>query len=272
MQQVRYRGPTGPVGADVNPIVGIAGFAAFGIGLWVLVCVARLVLAAISFAIAPPDWTTVPGLAANIIENAVCGLFAGLVIGGLLAWGRKPDKLGESFLSALFNKGLAGPDINALFWGRVVLSGVVGWTVGRVAGGVGMIALPPSLSGAAHTVLTASAAPIVLFVGGGLGGSGGTDFFSLLFLFLVLIALVIVVALIASALLHLALWGVMGMTKGAVKAYIVELLKPRIGEDGKPPDKIAPMIIAMERGFVVGVILGVCESVFTTWGILIVTK
>ena len=240
--QMRSRS-TGPVGSDVDPVVGGLSLAAVCVGVWALVCAARLILAAISFALAPPDWITVRGLAANIFENAICGLFAGLAIGIFMAWGRKPGNLGSSFLSALFNKNLAQPDLDALFWGRVVLSGVVGWIVGRVAGSVGIIALPPSWSLNAQTVLHATNTPLALFIGGGMGGPGGTDFFPLVFLFIVIVLLIIVVALLASVLLHLLLWGVMGMSKGAVKAYVVELLMPRADENGEKPDKVAPVVV-----------------------------
>src|ERR1043166_744503 len=183
---MRSQTPVGSAVNDINPFVGFLGLAGVVIGIWALVCAARLILAAISALLAPPDWITVPGLAANIFENAICGLFAGLAIGVLMAWGRKPGNLASSFLSALFNKNLAQPDLDALFWGRVVLSGVVGWIVGRTAGGVGIIALPSSWSLNAQTILHATNTPLGRFIGGDFGGPGGTDFFPLLFLFVVI--------------------------------------------------------------------------------------
>jgi hypothetical protein len=240
------------------------GFAA--VGVWGLICATRLIFAAIGFALTPPTWNTVPGLAVNILENAICGLMAALAIGIILFWGRKPGKLTESFVSALFNGNLAKPDINAVFWGKVVLSGAVGWTVGRVAGGAGIVALPPTIASSGPVLFGSGKVPLVMFIGGGYGGPGGTDFLPLVFLFVVVFLMIVLLAAVAGTLLHLALYGVAGMTKGGVRAYVLALIKPRAEPGSEPDQSTHPVIVGMQRGFIVGVIVGAFDAAFTTWG------
>jgi hypothetical protein len=170
-RMIQSRGTQGVAG-DQNPIAGIAGLAIMGVGVWVLICAARLILSAIEFAWTVPTWNSVPGLAVNIFENAICGLMAALAIGILQAWGRKPGHLTELFVPALFHGGLAQPELNATFWGKVALSSSVGWIVGRVAGAAGMIALPPAMSSSASILFSNHSVPLVIFLGGGLGGPG----------------------------------------------------------------------------------------------------
>jgi hypothetical protein len=241
------------VASGENPVVGLIGLTVMGVGVWGLICATRLLFAAIGFAFTPPTWSNVPGLAVNILENAICGLMTALAIGIVMAWEKKPGS------------NLPHPELNAAFWGKVVLFASIGWAVGRVAGAAGTIDLPPAMSNSAYVLFSSDKVPLVMFIDGRLGGPGGTDFLSLAFLFLVLLIMIVMLAVLVGTMLHLALYGVAGMTKGG-KAYVSKLISSRIEPNIEVDNDTHPVVVGMQRGFIVGVIIGTCEAVFTTWG------
>jgi hypothetical protein len=112
--------------------------------------------------------------------------------------------------------------------------------------------------------------PLVAFIGGGaggFGGSGGLGFWGTLFLFFVVLAMVIIIAVVVGVVLHVLLFGIVGMTKGGVEAYVSRLITRRIPSGRySTEDKRQPIVIGIRRGFIVGLIMGLFETVFTTWG------
>jgi hypothetical protein len=56
------------------------------------------------------------------------------------------------------------------------------------------------------------------------------------------------------------------MTKGGVKAYVLKLISPRADSTTESEKQTHPVVVGMQNGFVIGVIVGTLEAVFTTWG------
>jgi hypothetical protein len=252
------RGPTGPISSGTS-ITDILAIPVFGIALWALVCAAGVTMSGIAGAVSLIAAGKTADIASNILLNGIGGVFAGLAVVAFRGWSRKPGHTGESFVSALFNKGLMTPELDHIFWRRALLGGLIGGIVGAVNGGAGFLNFPQFLSGSAAAVMHDRTLAITAFIGGGAGGGG---IFSLIFLIIVMIVAAIIVALIAGFLLHLLLYGVAGATKGATKAYIVRALQDK--DDGDQH----PISSGLVRGFIVGVATGIFEAVFTTLGLI----
>jgi hypothetical protein len=254
------RGPMSSTGG--NPIAGLLGLGVFGVAIWGVVCAAQIILSAVSGILDVIATGWIGEIANNIILSAIGGALAGLVIVAMRSWPQKPSHTTESFISALFHKGLAAPQIGEAFWAKALLGGVIGAIVGAISGGAGIVNFPQFFSGSTESVIQNHALAIMGFAGGGFGGPEGGGVFSLICLIIVVIIVAVIVALIAGFLLHLLLYGVAGATKGATKASVVRMLIDKKKEIDRP------ILDGLVRGFIVGVTVGLLQAGFTAAGIL----
>jgi hypothetical protein len=245
-----------------NPITSLLGLAAFGIFIWGTVCAARIIFTAVSGILEVMAAGWIGEIANNIALSAIGGASAGLVIVAMRSWPKKPDHTTESFVSALFHKGLAAPHLGEGFWFKTLLGGVIGAIAGGISGGAGIVSFPQFFSGSAATTMQNHALAIIGFAGGGFGGPEGGGILSVLFLIIVVVIITVLVALIAGFLMHLLLYGVAGATKGASKAYVLRLLNDK--QDGRHQ----PIRAGLVRGFIVGMAVGVLQAGFTATGII----
>src|SRR5437868_809891 len=109
------RNTSGPVGG--NPILGAIGLLAMGISLWVLACAAAVTLSGLSLLLDLSLHGGPAGIIQNVLMSGVAGIFAGVAMAIVRCWPRKTSALTKSFISALFSKGLAEPQLDAVFWG-----------------------------------------------------------------------------------------------------------------------------------------------------------
>ena len=245
-----------------NPITGLLGVAAFGVFIWGAISAARIIFSAVSGILDVIAVGWMGELAENIVLSAIGGGSAGLVIVAMRSWPKKPNHTTESFVSALFHKGLAAPYLGEGFWFKTLLGGVIGAITGAISGGAGIVNFPQFFSGSAATTMHDHALAIIGFAGGGFGGPEGGGIFSLLALIVVVILIAVFVALIAGFVVHLLLYGLAGATKGASKAAVLHVLKDK--EDGRDQ----PIMDGLARGFVVGVAVGLLQAGFTATGII----
>ena len=238
--------------------MGFVSLAVFGLGLWGFISAVRVLLAATSFLMSDAGLDTIPGLVANIAQSIFFGLCAGAVVAFMRATVKSTGQI-ESFISALFNRRLAMPELDAHFFGQVALAGSIGIAVGYITGAAGATAWPAAWSQTSADVLTA-ATPIVAFAGGGFGGPGA-GFWGVIMLILVVLFLTLIVAALSSLLIHLLILGIAGATKGGVRSYTVTLL----GGDpsSERPDVKRVVRQAMQRGFIVGGLMALIQSIST---------
>lgn len=252
-----------------NPVAGIVSLGVAGVSIWALVCAARMTISAVGFVLGALANGGPIGLGTNVLQSAVGGAFAGVAIIILRNWSRRHSAPIEPFLSAVFGKHLGGPAIDRVFLGRVVLGGFVGFLVGALHGGQGILSFPQFLFQTTADVLSQKTYPIMVLVGGGFGGPGGTGFWSLAFLILVIVVAAVLSGLVIALLVHLALaiatGTLTGSVKGGVKAYVVRLLDDR--SDQAALANPHPIVSGMARGALVGLIVGVVEAAFTAWGV-----
>jgi hypothetical protein len=182
-------------------------------------------------------------------ENAVVGSLGGLATGMAAVW-----------------RDEACPRFGPVFWGAALSVGLTGFIVAAFAGAVGALGLPPDISASAHAIFSANAVPIMVFIGGGIQGAGGAGAFSLAFLFVVVLLMIVALALQVAIVLHLVYWLVATRSKGAPAAYFGDLIRTRAPAISQPAEKLRPIIVGMQRGLVVGALLGLAEAAFTTWG------
>jgi hypothetical protein len=259
-------GPTQSTGIG-GMIVGAIGLGAIGVSVWGLVCAARITFSALSLLIDIITDGGPSGLVRVVVLNGVAGVLAAAAVAILRSWPRKTGRLSESFVSALFNKGLAAPGLDGVFIGRVILGTIVGFLVGAANGASGFINFPQFVSEThGAEVFRSTVYPIAAFLGGGFGGPGGTDVWSLLFLVIVIILAALLVGLLAGFLLNVVLAGVGGTVKGGTKAYITKILTERTkGERTQEPH---PILAGMRQGLLIGLIIGILESIFTILGVV----
>jgi hypothetical protein len=248
-----------------NPISGIIGLAFTALSIWGLVCAARIIFATVSLLLKGLGGGLAATITVNIALSAVAGFFAAVGTEILRQNYRRASKYGGHFISSLFQKRLGESMLDSVFWGRVVIGGCVGLAAGAVNGSMGILNFPQFLWGTAGRIIHESSYPIIAFVGGGFGGPGGTGFFSLAFLVLVIIISAVLAAFLIGFLLHLLMYGIAGMTKGATKAYLTDILRDQSAGEGKDDH---PVVAGMRRGFYIGLIVGIIESVFTVLGII----
>lgn len=261
---------TGPVrtSSTGNPILGFVGIGAVGISIWALYSAAGVTLSAVSQTLSAVFGEANPAIVDSLILSGIAGAFAGVAVAALRSLTRKPNRLAESFVSALFSGGLAAPARDRVFWGRVFLGGGIGFAIGAMNGASGILSFLHPFSDSAAAVLQNQAFPIVVLLGGGFGGPGGTGFGGLLFLILVVILAAILVGVFAGPLLNAIIYAAAkatgGMAKGASKAYVIRILR---GHDGQSKDgKDHPIAMGVFNGFVTGFIVGLLEAPFMVWG------
>src|SRR5437879_4042586 len=101
-----------------TPVAGIAGLVGFGFAIWGLVCASGIILQAVKHLV-----DLGAGVPAEFIQtvflNGICGLLAGVAMAIIRSWPRRATHVEKSFVSALFNKGLAELNFDSVFWGRV---------------------------------------------------------------------------------------------------------------------------------------------------------
>jgi hypothetical protein len=248
-------------GGIVTLAVGVAVLAA---PVWAMVWCARLLAHAVAIAFSPASVFSVAGLATLIVQNVVLGLFAGLAVGLVAAWRRRDGKTQPSFVSVLFDEAVEHLNFGAEFWGKVIMFALIGAAIAAVAGLIGALAGPIWSPTAAHAVLTNPHTPIVALLSGGASGAGGPDVLSLIFLGLVLLIMALVVGSMTGVLLHLAIFGLGGMAKGAVEEYVASLVSGRNRSSEEPSTKKKPIVMGLRRGLSVGLALGAMEIAFTT--------
>src|SRR6266404_1368628 len=261
---------TGSMSTDTGFLGLVWGAISIGVAVvsvWGLVCAARITLSGLSLLIdtltngAPAD------VMKTLVLNGMGGVLGGVAIVVLRSWARKSGHLSQSFVSALFNKGLAAPALDGIFLGRVLIGGIVGFLVGMANGAAGFINFPQFLSESGGTeVFHNTVYPIVAFLGGGFGGPGGTDFWALLFLIVVIIAAALLMGFLAGFLLHVVLAGVGGTIKGGTKAYVTKILTERTV--GEKMEESHPIRAGVTRGLLIGLIVGTLESIFTVLGVV----
>jgi hypothetical protein len=261
---------TGRASADTGFLGLVGGTISIGVAVvsvWGLVCAARITLSGLSLLI---DTLTNGGpadIVRALVLNGIGGVLGGVAVVVLRSWARKSGHLSQSFVSALFNKGLAAPRLDGIFLGRVLIGGIVGFLVGLANGAAGFISFPQFLSESGGTeVFHNTVYPIVTFLGGGFGGPGGTDFWALLFLLVVIVAAALLIGVLAGFLLHLVLAGVGGTIKGGTKAYVTKILTERT--KGEKIEESHPIRAGMTRGLFIGLIVGILESIFTILGVV----
>ncbi|HEX7965237.1 MAG TPA: hypothetical protein VF651_05930 [Gammaproteobacteria bacterium] len=237
--------------------MGFIGLGVFGLGLWGFISALRILLAATGFLMSDAAWDTLPGLAANVAQSVFFGLCAGVAVAVLRSTVKTAAGV-ESFVSALFNRRVAAPELDAHFFGQVALTGAIGIAVGYVTGAAGVTMLPAAWSDASAGVLGA-ATPIVAFAGGGFGGPG-PGFWGVIMLILMILFLTLIVAALSSLLLHLILLGMAGATKGGVRSYTTRLLS---GDASGKPDLRRTVAQAMQRGFIVGGLMALIQGIST---------
>jgi ABC-type multidrug transport system fused ATPase/permease subunit len=245
-----------------NPITGLLSLGAFGIFIWGFVCAARIIFSAVSSVLDVISTGWIGDIANNIVLSAIGGALAGLAGVAMRSWPKKPGHTTQSFISALFHKGLADPQLEEAFWFKTLLGGIIGAIVGGISGGGGTVNFPQFFSGSTATIIHNRGLAVIGFAGGGFGGPEGGGILSLLFLIVVVLIVAVVVALVAGFVIHLLLYGVAGATKGATKAYILQILKD------KGPSDNHPIMDGLKRGFIVGMIVGVLQAGFTATGII----
>jgi hypothetical protein len=251
-----------PNTAPDNPLLGVLGLGVAAFSIWGLVCAARITLGAVSVLVDVFLGAAPSSLLGSVTLSAFAGAFAGIALALLRSLRRKPDAASKSFLSALFSKGLTR-SINSGFWGRALISGTVGLLVGAITGASGAISFPQFFNGSASSILSAGSLPLMVFVGGGFGGPGGTGFWSMLFLILVLILMGLIIGILSGLIVHLVVAAAAGATKGATKEAVLRILEE---PDEKPqPHRIRNGVV---RGALTGVVVTILESIFTVWGIL----
>jgi hypothetical protein len=199
----------------------------------------------------------------NVVLSAIAGVFAGIAVAVIRSWPRRTIDSTAPFVSALFTKGLAAPQLDNVFWARALIGGIIGFLVGGASGSSGMISFLQFFSESSSSVMQNSLFPLHTFLGGGFGGPGGTGFFELVFLIIVIIIAAVVIGLFSGLLLQLLLAGLGGAAKGATKTYIERILEERT-TDQEPH----PIVAGMKRGALVGLLAGVVQAVFTVWGVV----
>jgi len=240
-------------------VIGTLGLCAFCLGLWGLISAVSILVATTGFLMGDASWDTLPGLAANVAQSVFFGLCAGAAVALFRSTVKSPGQV-ETFISALFNRRLGAPELDAQFFGQVALNGVVGVAVGYIVGAAGATALPAGWSDASTGVLSA-ATPILAFAGGGFGGPGA-GFWGVIMLILVIIFLALIVAVLSSLLFHLVLFGIGGAMKGGVRSYTTRLLVGGTATD--TPAGVRRVIAeSMRRGFLVGGLVALIHSIST---------
>jgi hypothetical protein len=236
------------------------------IGIWALVCAARVTFATISMVFEIFSSNAPSGLLFNVILSGLSGVFAAAAIAVVRAWPRKPGKLEESFVSALFNKGLVNS--NGDFLKKAFVYGIIGFLAGGICGAGGMTNFPQFFSDSTAQIFrNASAFPILVFAGGGFGGPDGGGFLALLFLIFVILIISFILGLLAGLIVHLSIAAIAGsVTKGAVKGTITKMLEEKTAdEENHDPH---PFLSGLKRGAWTGLVAGIMQAAFTAWGIV----
>lgn len=214
-----------------------------------------------AFSSASPD-----GFIVNVVLSALAGVFAGVTIAVVRAWPRKPGDIEKSFISALFSKSLAAPQLDGIFFGRVLISGTIGCLVGAILGASGTISFPQLFSDSTATIFQNTAYPIMAFAGGGFGGPGGDGFLSVIFLILVIVVLAICAGCIIGLLLQLAMAVFFGGIKGATKSAVTAILEEKDAKE--PTAQSHPIRAGAIKGALTGLLAGIVQAAFTAWGLI----
>ena len=235
-------------------------FAAFGVCIVALAGAASLSMQTASLLIDLVTDGASPDVLRTLILSGIAGVFAGMAAVTARFW----DRVGmeQSFVSALFNGDLERLEVDGIFLGRVILGGAVGMLTGFIAGASGAISFTHLLDGSAFAVLNNPIYPLVGLIAGGAGG-GEFGFFLLLVL-AALVAMVIVAGILSGFVVHIILSGIGGLTKGATKEFIIDVLEEKPQPAGK---EFGPVIEGLVRGMISGVLTGSIMAVCTAWGI-----
>lgn len=191
-----------------------------------------------------------------IVLSGFAGVFAG-VAGAVIKNVRfEVDPLAKSFLSAYFNRSLVDIRIDAAFWGRIVIGGLVGWMVGAWLTAAGFTSVPELFQG----IFTLD--NLTPRAGGGFGGAPPpADFFGIVFLLLLVLLAGPLAGFISGSVVSIALSMLAGVTKGIVKAYIEELLE-------NPRRPAARFKDATMTGLFSGLMVGIIQAICTGIGII----
>jgi hypothetical protein len=250
------------VGGGGSVIGGAIGLAAASVSVWAIVCAARITISAISLLIVAGN---IPTLVGNLVLSGIAGAFAGFSVATIRSWPRKSGRLQESFISAIFNKSVGDPNAGGVFWVRILIGGLIGFTVGAMNGSGGILSFPQIALGSGEIIPDPSS-PIAVFIGGGFGGPGGTGILSLLFLIIVVVFAAVLVGFLAGLIYHLLLYALAGMVKGGTKTLVTNALQDRVDKTGAKEHH--PVVVGMIRGSLIGLFVGILESIFTTWGVI----
>lgn len=252
-----------------NPIGGLFALGVMAVSIWAVVCAARITLTAAGLLFDVVLGSAASDMVQNVVLSAIAGAFAGVAVGVMRSFRRKSAQLSQSLISALVSKGLAAPTLDSIFWGRVVLSGLVGFLVGSLNGATGIISFPQVIGGSAQQVVTSTMFPLAQFLGGGFGGPGGDGFWAIVFLIFVILIAALFAGIVAGFLTHVLFAAVGGMTKGAARAYVSRILQePHGDQSGEKEERHNPIVAGMIRGLIVGSCTGILEIVFTAMGVV----
>jgi hypothetical protein len=192
-----------------------------------------------------------------IVLSGFAGVFAGVAAAALKTVRFKADPLAKSFISAYFNKSLVDIRIDAAFWGRLVVGGLVGWMVGAWLTAAGFTSVPELLTGV-YTLNN-----LIPMASGGFGGPPPpANPFGIIFLLLLAILAGPVAGLISGSLVSIALSMVAGVTKGTVKAYVEAVLTDPNNRSS------SDIMIGAMRGLVVGILAGIIQAVCSGLAVL----
>jgi hypothetical protein len=227
-------------------VVGAVGV--LSLVAWALICAGQLAAVALSILASDRSVFAVPGLASNVVENALCGGLGGFAVGAA-AWRAKGRRR-----------------FGALFWGEALSVALTGLLAAAFAGVVGALGLPPGVATSARALFSAGEVPIMVFLSGGMQGPGGAEILELAFLYVVVLLLVAVIAVQVAIAQHLAYWVVARRSKGPLAAFFGDLVRTRPAALGQPAEALQPVSVGLERGLALGLLLGLAEALFTTWG------
>lgn len=205
----------------------------------------------------------------SILLSVAAGVFAGVATVTVRAIRRKTGRVNESLVSALFTKGLEAPQLDGVFWARVLIGATVGMFVGVVAGAMGCLNIPQLLSGASHEILTNPVFPIyesVLRITGGAGGGGEFDWIALVGIAIALILAGLILGVASGLATHIIMASVAGLVKGTAKAFIIDVLIQKDRGLGNVGDTM--VFEGFLSGLLVGFVTGVLMAVSTAWGIV----
>lgn len=207
--------------------------------------------------------------ASDILTNARLGAIGGLLTGIFVSFLRSFGiSKGESFISAAINNSLRRPKIDFIFFGRILVGGMVGTMVSFIMGSLGSISFPQLFWGGGSNATSAATYNVLIniisvFPGGG-GGSGlGLGFLlGLIALVVLLIVIGIIVGIFIGVFIQICLLICVEFIEGLTLAFVDRILFERDnGNEGK-------IIYGIIRGAWIGAVNGIVISICTTIGII----